>query len=91
MVTQPIYDEPVTVEEYRAMVFEHDCEYVDGVIEERHLGEFEHDFVQGILIGLFLSNRKEWGVYPLPEQRVQTQMTHFRVSDIAILREGSKR
>ena len=35
------------------MVFEHDCEYVDGVIEERDLGEFEHAFVQGILTTLF--------------------------------------
>jgi Uma2 family endonuclease len=91
MATQPIYDKPVSVEEYRSMVFEHDCEYVDGVIEERDLGEFEHAYVQGILIGLFLKNREQWGVYPLPEQRVQTQKTHFRVPDITILREGSKR
>ncbi len=91
MATQPIYEKPVSVEEYRSMVFEHDCEYVDGVIEERDLGEFEHAFVQGILTTLFNNHRKDWGVYALPEQRVQTQKTHFRVPDIAILREGSKR
>jgi len=91
MATQPIYDKPVSVEEYRSMVFEHDCEYVDGVIEERDLGEFEHAFVQGILTTLFNNHRNDWGVYALPEQRVQTQKTHFRVPDIAILREGSKR
>jgi len=91
MATQPIYDKPVTVEEYLSTVFEHDCEYVDGVIEERDLGEFEHAYVQGILIGLFLKNREQWGVYPLPEQRVQTQKRHFRVPDVTILRRGSKR
>lgn len=91
MATQPMYDKPVSVEEYLSMTFEHDCEYVDGVIEERDLGEFEHAFVQGILIGLFLQNRKQWQVYPLPEQRVQTQKTHLRVPDVSILREGSKR
>jgi len=91
MATQPIYDKPVTVEEYLSMVFEHDCEYVDGVIEERDLGEFEHAYVQGILIGLFLKNREQWGVYPLPEQRVQTQKRHFRVPDVTILRKGSQR
>jgi Uma2 family endonuclease len=91
MATQPIYDKPVSVEEYLSMVFEHDCEYVDGAIEERDLGEFEHAYVQGILIGLFLKNREQWGVYPLPEQRVQTQQMHFRVPDITILREGTKR
>lgn len=29
--------------------------------------------------------------YPLPEQRVQTQKTHFRVPDVTVLHEGSKR
>lgn len=91
MATQPVFDKPVSVEEYLSMVFEHDCEYVDGVIEERDLGEFEHAYIQGLLVGLFLKNRKEWGVYPLPEQRVQTRKTHFRVPDVTILREGARR
>ena len=90
MATQPTYDKPVSVEEYLSMEFEHDCEYVDGVIEERDLGEFEHAYVQGILITLFNNNQTEWGVYPLPEQRVQTQKTHFRVPDITILRESAE-
>ena len=91
MATQPIHEKPVSVDEYLSMVFEHDCEYVDGVIEERDLGEFEHAYVQGILTTLFNNHREDWGVYALPEQRVQTQKTHFRVPDIAILRVGSKR
>ena len=91
MATQPAFDKPVSVEEYLSMEFEHDCEYVDGVIEERDLGEFDHAYVQGILITLFNNRRREWGVYALPEQRVQTQKTHFRVPDVTILREGSLR
>jgi len=91
MATQPVFDKPVSVEEYLSTTYEHDCEYVDGVVEERDLGEFEHAYVQGILIGLFLKNRDAWKAYPLPEQRVQTQKTHFRVPDVVVLREGSKR
>jgi Uma2 family endonuclease len=91
MATQPVFDRPVSIEEYLSMEFEHDCEYVDGRIEERDLGEFEHAYVQGILIGLFLKNREAWGVYPLPEQWVQTQKTHFRVPDVVVLRVGSIR
>jgi Uma2 family endonuclease len=91
MATQLAFNHPVSVEEYLSTVFEHDCEYVDGVIEERDLGEFEHAYIQGILIGLFFKNRGAWGVYPLPEQRVQTQKTHFRVPDLTILREGTPR
>ena len=91
MATQPTFDKSVSVEEYLSTVYEHDCEYVNGMIEERDLGEFEHAYLQGILVGLFLKNRDAWGVYPLPEQRVQTQKTHFRVPDITVLREGTKR
>jgi Uma2 family endonuclease len=90
MATQPIYDKPVSVEEYLSMVFEHDCEYVDGAIEERDLGEFEHAYVQGLLITLFNMHEEEWGVFALAEQRVQTQPTHFRIPDVTVLRQGAK-
>ena len=90
MATQPIYDKPVSVEEYLSMEFEHDCEYVDGAIEERDLGEFEHAYVQGILVTLFNNHEDDWGVIALPEQRVQTQKTHFRVPDVTILRKDAK-
>jgi Uma2 family endonuclease len=91
MATQPAFDKPVSVDEYLSMVFEHDCEYLDGVIEERDLGEFEHAYIQTLVAGIFLNHRNEWGVYPIAEQRVQTQKTHFRVPDVTILREGTPR
>jgi Uma2 family endonuclease len=91
MATQPVFDRPVSIEEYLSMEFEHDCEYVDGVIEERDLGEFEHAYVQGILVTLFNNHRVDWQVYALPEQGVQTQAKRFRVPDVTVLREGSKR
>jgi Uma2 family endonuclease len=91
MATQPAFDHPITAEEYLSTVYEHDCEFVDGVIEKRDLGEFEHAYLQGILVGIFLANRHVWGVYPLPEQRVQTQKKHFRVPDVTVLRERTPR
>jgi Uma2 family endonuclease len=91
MATQPVFDKPISVEEYLSTVYEHDCEYVDGVIEERDLGEFEHAFLQGILAALFNNHRTEWGILCLPEQRVQTQRDHFRVPDITVLRSCAPR
>jgi len=91
MATQPIFDPPVSVEQYLSTVFEHDCEYVDGVIEERGLGEFEHAFLQGILTAIFNNHRAEWSIICLPEQRVQTQGDRFRVPDLTILRSGTPR
>lgn len=43
------------------------------------------------MVTLFNNHREDWGVYALPEQRVQTEKSRFRVPDIAILRQGSKR
>ena len=91
MATQSVFAPPVSVEQYLSTVFEHDCEYVGGVIEERDLGEFEHAFLQGILTSLFFNHREDWGVLCLPEQRVQTQRDHFRVPDVTILRSGTPR
>ena len=91
MATQPAFDHPISVEEYLSTVFEHDCEYVDGVIEERDLGEFEHSFLQLFLGSIFVAHRAEWGVIAVSEQRVQTQRDHFRVPDITVLRSGTPR
>jgi Uma2 family endonuclease len=91
MATQPAFDHPIPVEQYLSTVFEHDCEYVDGVIEERGLGEFEHSFLQAFLGSIFVAHRAEWGVVALTEQRVQTQLNRFRVPDLAILSAGAPR
>jgi len=91
MATQPAFDHPISVDEYLSTVFEHDCEFVDGVIEERGMGEFEHAFLQGFLGAIFSNHRSEWGVICLLEQRVQTQRSHFRVPDVTVLRAGLPR
>jgi len=91
MATQPAFDKPVSVEEYLSTVYEHDCEYVDGVIEERDLGEFEHSWLQLFLGSIFVAHRSEWDVIAVSEQRVQTQTDHFRVPDLTVLRAGTPR
>jgi len=77
------------VEEYLSTVYEPDCEYDDGVIVERNLGEFEHSFLQAILATLFTNNMDNWGVFGLTEQRVQIKPRAFFVPDVCVLRVGS--
>ncbi|HEY2859518.1 MAG TPA: Uma2 family endonuclease [Terracidiphilus sp.] len=91
MATQPIYDKPVSVEEYLSTVYEHDCEYVDGAIEERDLGEFEHSFLQLFMGSIFVANRAKWGVIAVSEQRIQLGPKTFRVPDLAVIRAGTPR
>jgi Uma2 family endonuclease len=61
---------------------------VDGVVEERHLGEKEHAILQRALIFLFASKRNEWKVEVYPELRVQVSPTRFRIPDITVTAAG---
>jgi Uma2 family endonuclease len=76
---------PISVSEYLHTSYHPDCDYVDGVIEERNLGELDHAELQGSLL-LYLSQfKREWRIRALPEIRVQTSPTRFRIADVAIV------
>ncbi len=91
MATQPIAEPLISVEEYLRTVYESDCEYNEGVVEERNLGEFEHSLLQGMLVTIFMNQISQWGVFALPEQRVQLRPRRFIVPDVAVLRMGLPR
>ena len=82
---------PISVSEYLHTSYHPDCDYVDGVIEERNLGELDHAELQSALL-LYLSNHKrEWGIRAVPEIRVQTSPTRFRIADICIVSVAAPR
>jgi Uma2 family endonuclease len=75
----------VTVVQYLATSYRPDCEYLDGEILERNVGEWEHSRLQSI-VSCYLSTReREWGILVVVEQRVQVRATRFRVPDISVL------
>jgi Uma2 family endonuclease len=90
MATQPIVDRFVPLEEYLSTVYEHDCEYDEGVVLERNVGDFAHAFLQAILGTLFTNNMEAWGVFGLTEQRVQIKPRKFLVPDVCVLRLGAE-
>jgi len=93
MATQPIYENPqpefVSVREYLTTSYRPDCDYVDGRIEDRNVGEYDHGYLQLLLGHLFMNNRTAWGVLALTDVRAQISSSHFRVPDISILRAGT--
>src|SRR5258708_2989740 len=79
----------VSVEEYLRTGYRPDCDYVDGEVVERNVGERKHSRTQGEIL-YFLRDRYS----PLreriyPEQRVQVTATRFRVPDIGVTAEGA--
>jgi Uma2 family endonuclease len=91
MATLPIAEGLIPPEEYLSRCYEPDCEYVDGLIVERAVGEFEHSFVQALLATLFNSNTESWGVYALTEQRIRLSPHCYRIPDVCVLRRGALR
>jgi Uma2 family endonuclease len=75
----------VPVEVYLRSSYEPDAEYVDGQIEERPMGEFDHTSWQLAILDWFLQHRKEWGIRVRPELRVQVAATRYRVPDVTVL------
>jgi Uma2 family endonuclease len=76
---------PVTVHDYLHTSYSPDCDYIDGELQERNLGELDHAEVHGALIQWFRNHAKEWNVRALPEIRMQVTPTRFRVADLALI------
>jgi len=72
----------VSLEEYLNTSYDPDVEYVDGVLEERNVGDWLHSLVQSNLIVAF---RKYPHVYAVPELRSQTRSTRYRLPDVCVL------
>ena len=81
----------ISVEEYLATAYRPDCDYLDGEIEARNVGEFDHSFLQGLLFRLFFDNREEWKTRVSPEQRIRLAPRRFRVPDICVTRSDQPR
>ena len=77
---------PVT--EYLSTTYRPDCDYLDGEVKERLVGEQPHAHTQIILAAIFREHRLAWQVRSLTEQRVQVSLTRYRIPDICVLRRS---
>ena len=75
----------VSVEDYLNTSYRPDCDYIDGVVLERNVGERDHSELQGEILAYLHARRKEWNIWVYPEQRVQISATRFRVPDICVV------
>ena len=74
----------VSLEEYLRTDYEPDCDYVDGELEGRNLGEQEHSVVQAFFAWLFMQE-KSWHLRACPEIRLRVSPMRVRIADIAVL------
>ncbi len=76
----------IPVEEYLQTPYEPDCEYQDGELIERNVGESPHSWLQGLLCAYLWRRSKKWGIIPYPEQRVQIREGKYLIPDIYVHR-----
>jgi Uma2 family endonuclease len=92
MATLQSYDLPlkrfVSEEEYLTTTYRPDCDYVDGRLEERNLGERDHAFLQTLISLAIMNNRRAWGVVAATDWRVQVRESNYRIPDITVLPVG---
>ena len=74
----------VPLEVYLHTSYEPDAEYVDGVVEERPMGDWSHADWQAAILEYFRSRRIEWNIRAAAELRVQVAPGNFRVPDVTV-------
>jgi Uma2 family endonuclease len=79
----------LSIEEYLRTSYRPDCDFVDGQIEERNLGERDHARLQAILSAYFFNHESDWKVCVLVEQRTQVSPSKVRIPDLCLLRSDA--
>ncbi len=82
MATAP---SPVSLEDYLHMSYSPDCEYVDGLILERNVGQGKHSFTQGKILRRLADLLEAKGLLVLPEQRTRVSPNRVRVPDVSVV------
>ncbi len=78
----------VSIEEYLSTSYRPDRDYIEGVLQERNVGEWSHGRLQGALFVYFSKREKTSGLFAGLEQRVQVARDRFRIPDVCLVRES---
>jgi Uma2 family endonuclease len=78
------------VEVYLQSNYRPDCDYIDGEVRERNLGERSHSSVQKFFIGFLAAREQEWGIRVLPGQRVRVSESNYRVADVCVVLRSTR-
>ena len=74
----------ITLEHYLQTHFEPDAEYVGGEVQERNMGEYEHNTVQRAILLWFHLHDKAWQIRTIQEQRTRLTSGNVRIPDVSV-------
>lgn len=76
----------IPVSEYLSTMYHPDCDYIDGELKERNVGERPHGMLQLIIGSIFLNSFDSWQAVAMTEQRVQINSSRYRIPDVCVVR-----
>ena len=79
-----------SLSEYLRTSYHPDRDYVDGEVQERNWGEFDHAAVQVFLSSWFFQYRQEWELHVLVEMRVRVAAERVRIPDVCLVARGGE-
>jgi Uma2 family endonuclease len=74
----------ITLEQYLRTSYEPDAEFVAGEVEERNVGEYDHNVVQRAILLWFHRHDKEWRTRSIQEQRTRLRSGNVRIPDVSV-------
>ena len=74
----------ISLETYLTTSYEPDVDYVDGVLEDRNVGEYDHNIVQQAIQIWFYLHGKEWRIRSIQGQRTRVASTKVRIPDVCV-------
>ncbi len=74
-----------SLSDYLRTSFHPDCDFVDGEVQERNWGEFDHAAVQAFLTSWFYQHRHDWALQVLPEMRIRVSERRVRIADVCLV------
>jgi Uma2 family endonuclease len=78
----------IPVSEYLKTTYEPDCDYIEGELQERNVGERPHSFLQSILVALLNANGRAWNIVAGTEIRVEVGVRRYRAPDVGVMRRS---
>ena len=81
----------ISIEQYLNTTYRPDVDFVDGYIERRNLGKFDHADLQFEIALLLRSRQKEWSIRVVGENRMRVSPTRVRIPDVCVIEAARKR
>jgi Uma2 family endonuclease len=81
----------ISLEEYLQTSYKPDCDFVDDHLEERNVGQFDHNRIQALVLAWFMSQEKLWNMVAVPEQRTRVSGRRVRIPDVCLIRADTPR